>query len=77
MAPVFFSTWQCLHKSEFDMYEVLVDATKQRHLKINYFATEKEPHNSKVPGSQVPSSKRFSKFSSLLFGVCVLFIPFA
>lgn len=74
MTPVFFSTWQCLHKSEFDIYEVLVDAPKQRHLKINYFATEKEPHNSKVPGSKAPSSKRFSKFSSLLFGgMCVIY----
>ena len=32
----------------FDIYEVLVDAPKQRSLEFNYFATEKA---SKVPGS--------------------------
>lgn len=34
--------------NEFDIYEVLVDAPKQRSLQFNYFAAEKE---GKVPGS--------------------------
>lgn len=65
MTPVFFITRQCLHKSEFDIYEVLVDAPKQRSLKFNYFATEKDPHNSKAPGSII----------SLLFSVIKEIFP--
>lgn len=70
MTPVFFSVWQCLQKSEFDIYEVLINAPKQRHLKINYFATEKESHNSKVPGSKALLSKRFFQVQfSLIWGM--------
>ena len=61
----------------FDIYEVLVDAPKQRSLEFNYFATEKA---SKVPGSIIwkllfffLSLKKFSTFSSFMFGVCVIY----
>lgn len=77
MVLVFFIIWQCLQANEFDIYEVLGDAPKQRSLGVNHSSNAREPHYSKFHSCFFSVIKEIFQVQSFLFGVWVLFIPHA